>query len=202
MAMIPVHPGPGAAPDLAGAILETALIIAEARGWEAVRLTEVAARLGVPASRLPAHYRDLDAVADAWFQRGLAAMLADPPGGFADWPARDRLAHCLLAWFDALASHRTITARMLRTKAHPPHPHTWIPMLVELSRLIQWWRQAARLEAPYGSRRARREEIVLTLLFLATLRVWERDTSPDQHDTRHFLHRRLERLSRWLSWDE
>lgn len=202
MAMIPVHPTPQATSDLADAILETALIMAETQGWAAVRLTEVAARLDVPAPRILAHYRDLDAVADAWFRRGLAVMLADPPGGFADWPARDRLEHCLLAWFDALAPHREITAQMLRTKAHPPHPHTWVPMIFELSRLIQWWRQAARLEAPYGSRRAQREELALSALFLATLRCWAGDTTPGQQDTRRLLHRRLKWLSRWLGWDE
>lgn len=201
MAMLPVHSMPEATSGLAESILDTALVIAEEQGWEAVRLTEVAARLGVPASRLLADYRDLDAVADAWFRRGLVAMLADPPGDFADWPACDRLAYCLMAWFDALAPHRAITVQMLRTKAHLPHLHTWVPMIFELSRLIQWWRQAARLQAPYGSRHAQREEIALTALFLATLRVWSGDATPGQRESRRFLHRRLTRLARWLGWD-
>lgn len=203
MTMIAVHRGePEEAPlELAERILEAALVLAEEHGWQAVRLTEVAARLGLPAGRVLDHYRDLDAVADAWFRRGLAAMLADPPEGFGERPARERLEHCLLAWFDALADHRRVTGQMLHTKAHPPHPHTWVPMPFELSRVIQWLRQAARLEAPYGSRRASLEELGLTALFLATLRVWLRDASPGQQETRHYLAKRLSRGERLMRWD-
>lgn len=186
--------GAGAAPgDLADKILEAALVEAEAVGWEAVSLIEVAARLGLPAAAVLEHYRDANDVADAWFRRGWRAMLADKPRGFAAWPARKRLSHCLLAWFDALAPHRRVTVQMLRTKAHPPHLHTWVPMLFDLSRTVQWWREAARLPAPYGSRRAQLEEIGLTALFLATLRVWAHDASDGQEATRRFLARRLGR---------
>lgn len=206
MTMTPVHARQDDAPDrqLADSLLYTAMQVAEEVGWPAVTLTEVAARLGIPAARVLDHYRDLDEVANAWFLRGWRAMLADTPGGFADWPPRERLEHCLLAWLDALAEHRRVTIQMLRTKAHLPHPHTWVPMVFDLSRTIQWWRQAAHLAAPYGSRRARLEELALTALFLATLRHWARDDTPGQHDTRQYLHRRLacgERVGYWLGSD-
>ncbi|TLF50397.1 TetR/AcrR family transcriptional regulator [Halomonas urmiana] len=172
-------------------ILDTALAMAEEGGWKAVTLPQVAARLGIPASRVLEHFRDLNAVADAWFGHGLKAMLADNPAGFADWPASERLEHCLMAWFTAMARHRRVTVEMLCSKAHLPHPHTWVPMVFDLSRLIQWLRQAAFLEAPYGSRHARAEEVGLTLLFLATLSTWSRDTAHDLHATRQALHKRL-----------
>ncbi|GAA0569218.1 TetR family transcriptional regulator [Halomonas salifodinae] len=180
-------------------ILEAALHQAEARGWEAVSLIAVADHLGLPAAAVLDHYRDANDLADAWFLRGWRAMLADKPLGFAAWSARKRLGHCLLAWFDALAPHRRVTVQMLRTKAHPPHLHTWVPMLFDLSRTVQWWREAARLEAPYGSRRAQLEEIGLTALFLATLRVWAHDESEGQRRTRRFLERRLGRAEWWLT---
>lgn len=208
MSMIPIGGGAGEGAPVeashaerihAERILEAALRQAETRGWEAVSLIEVAAGLGVSAEAVLDHYRDANDVADAWFRRGWRAMLADKPPGFAAWPPRERLRHCLLAWFDALASHRRVTVQMLRTKAHPPHLHTWVPMLFDLSRTVQWWREAARLEAPYGSRRAQLEEVGLTALFLATLRVWARDESEGQRRTRRFLERRLERAEWWLS---
>ena len=63
------------APDLRGRILDAALTIAEEKGrWSAVRLHDVADRLSVPPSRVLDYYHDLDAVADAWFLRGLKAM--------------------------------------------------------------------------------------------------------------------------------
>lgn len=200
MVMTPVHRSDTAGhyEPLAERILAAALEMAEERGWEAVELTEVAARLDIPARSVLDHYRDLDAVANAWFMRGWRAMLADKPEDFDDRPSRERIEFCMLAWFDALASHRRVTVQMLRTKAHWPHLHTWVPMLFDLSRTIQWLREAARLDASYGTRRAQMEEIGLTALFVATLRIWAHDDTPNQQDTRHYLRKRLERSERLM----
>ncbi|QTF91544.1 hypothetical protein [Halomonas sp. BM-2019] len=201
MSMIAVHEAPaGDETPLRDRVVEEALHQAEAHGWEAVRLTEVAARLEVPMAAVLAEFRDLDAVANAWFARGWEAMLAEKPDGFDHWPEAERLAHSLLAWLDALAAHRRVTVAMLRTKAHLPHLHTWVPMLFDLSRTVQWWREAARLPARYGTRRAQVEEVALTALFLATLAVWANDGSDGQARTRAFLEKRLARGSGCMRW--
>lgn len=201
MSMISVHrDARGEETPLGERIMMEAVRQGEVEGWQSVRLTEVAARLELPMSRLLAEYRDLDAVANAWFRRGWQAMLDEPPEGFADWPERSRLEHCLLAWFGAFAAHRRVTVEMLCHKAHPPHLHTWVPMLFDLSRTIQWLREAARLEARYGSRRAQVEEVALTALFMATLAVWARDDSDNQARTRRFLEKRLSRGEGWMKW--
>ena len=80
---------------------------------------------------------------------------------------------------------------MLAAKLHPPHPHHWMPLIFDLSRTVQWLREAALLDAT--GRRRQIEEIGLTALFLATLRYWLRDESPSQEMTRAFLARRLAR---------
>lgn len=152
-----------------------------------VRLHEVAERLRISPAEVLVHYRDLDSVADAWFRRGLEAMVGRKPDGFGDRPAWQRLEICLLAFFDALASHRRVTAQMVRNRLHPTHPHHWVPMVFNLSRTIHWLREAAQMPASYGTRRAEREEIALTILFLATFRVWTRDASEGQERTRSFL---------------
>ncbi|PXX97386.1 TetR/AcrR family transcriptional regulator [Halomonas sp. LBP4] len=201
MSMISVHHEPGVDETALGErVVEEAVRQGEILGWQAVRLTEVAARLGVPMSQVLAEYRDLDAVANAWFRRGWQAMLDEKPEGFAHWPEQARLEHCLLAWFGAFAAHRRVTVEMLRTKAHLPHLHTWVPMVFDLSRTIQWLREAAALEARYGSRRARVEEMALTALFTATLAVWARDHSENQTRTRRFLEKRLSRGDSWMKW--
>ncbi len=70
-------------------IVDTALELAEEAGWEGVRLHRVADRLGVALGDVRAHYRDLDAVADAWLGRADKAMLARrDDAGFAALPAR------------------------------------------------------------------------------------------------------------------
>ena len=180
-------------------ILEAALEMAEERGWAGVRLVDVAATLGIPPNEVLSHYKDLNGLSDAWFLRGWQAMLAPKAKGFADLAAAKRIEICLLAWFDALAPHRRVTAQMLEGKLHLPHLHHWVPMVFDLSRTVQWLREAALLPASYGTKRAQVEEIGLTGLFLATLALWCRDASPHQERTRRFLRRRLGQADRLMA---
>lgn len=185
------------AKDPAEDILETALDIAEADGWGEVRLRVVADRLGLSMADVLTHYKDLDAVANAWFRRGWDAMLQPPPEGFDDLPTRDRLELVILRWFDALAPHRRVTGQMLSAKLWYAHPHHWVPAIFDLSRTIQWVRDAARLDATGVQRQM--EEVGLTGLFLATLRVWLRDRSENQEKTRAYLKRRLALADRTMA---
>jgi AcrR family transcriptional regulator len=178
-------------------IVDTAIELAEESGWESLRLRRVAERLGVPLAEVLAHYRDLDAVADAWFARAWAAMLGPPPRGFATRPARERVHMVMMRWFDALAGHRRVTGEMLSAKLYPSHPHHWVPMIFNLSRTIHWLREAAMLDAT--GRRRQMEEVGLTGLFLATLRVWLRDDSEHQARTRDILRRRLAAADRVMA---
>jgi AcrR family transcriptional regulator len=190
-------PARAKAADLPARVLDTALEMAEETGWAPLTLSEVAARLGVPLAEILAHYRDKDAVADAWFGRALAAMLEAPPAHFADLPAKERLYLLFLRWFDALVPHREVTGQMLKEKLYPAHPHHWVPMIFNLSRTIQWLRDAAGLEA--RGRRRQMEEVGLTALFLATLPVWLADDGPDQARTRDFLRTRLDQADRTMA---
>lgn len=175
----------------AEAILDAALEMAEERGWEGVRLRRVAEALGLALPEVAAEFRDLDAVADAWFARGRHAMLAPPPEGFYDWPPEERVHLVMMRWFEALSPHRHVTGEMLRAKLYPSHPHHWVPMVFSLSRLIQWVREAAALDAT--GRRRQAEEVALTWIFLRTLRTWLGDETPGQQRTRNALRRRLRR---------
>ena len=170
-------------------ILEATLAMADEEGWSNLRLRRVAERLELPLSEVLSHYRDLDAVADAWFRRALAAMLSTPTDEIAALPARERLHLVMMRWFDCLAPYKRVTGEMLSGKLHLPHAHHWVPMIFNLSRTIQWLRDAAMLDA--GGRRREIEEIGLTGLFLATLAVWLRDESEGQARTRAFLARGL-----------
>ncbi len=185
-------------PRLAHRIVDTAIELAEEVGWDGVRLRRVAERLGVSLADVLDHYRDLDAVANAWFRRASAAMLAPPPEGFAELPARERIHIVMLRWFDALAEHRRVTAEMISTKIYPSHPHHWVPLIFNLSRTIQWLRDSAILDAV--GRRRQVEEVGLTWLFTATLYRWARDDSPGQERTREFLARRLGAADRAMAW--
>ncbi len=170
-------------------IVDAALDLAEEVGWEGLRLRVVAERLGVPLTEVLAHYRDLDAVANAWYRRAWSAMLAAPPKGFAARPARERLHLAIMRWFDALAPHREVSGQILAAKLYPAHPHHWVPLVFNLSRNIHWLREAALLDAV--GRRRQMEEVGLTWLFLMALAVWLRDETPGQARTRDVLRHRL-----------
>jgi AcrR family transcriptional regulator len=183
--------------DLDQRIVDRTVELAADVGWDRVRLRRVAEDLGIALPELLMHFRDLDAVADAWFARPLEAMLAPPEAGFADLPARERVFLAMMRWFEAQRDERAVVGQMLAAKLYPSHPHHWVPMIFSLSRLIQWVREAAGLDAP--GRRRQVEEVGLTLLFLATLRVWLRDESDDLAATRRFLRRRLAQADRFLA---
>jgi AcrR family transcriptional regulator len=184
-------------PDLHERIVDTAIDIAEEVGWDNVRLRDVATRLGVTLAEVAGQYRDLDAVANAWFRRAREAMLAPLPDEVAQGPACERLETLILRWFDALAPHREITAQMLAAKMWPFHPHHWVPMIFDLSRTILWLRDAAALDARPPRRQA--EEVGLSGLFLATLAVWARDDSVGQERARRFLKHRLNTADRIMA---
>ena len=118
-------------------------------------------------------------------------MVAPKPANFMDNPEWRRTEICLVAWFDTLAEHRRVSAQILRGKLHLSHPHHWVPMVFNLSRVIQWLREAAQLPAVYGTRRASREEVALTALFISALLIWTRDETVDQERAKGFLHREL-----------
>lgn len=173
-------------------ILDTALQIAERHGWERLRLLDVATALHIGLEEIAHHYRDKDALVEAWFDRADAALLARAKG--ADLPAltaAGRLEALLVAWLDALAPHRALTRQMLRYKLEPGHIHLQAHGLARISRTVQWWREAAGLG---GVRLARLgEEVALSAIYLRTFSHWLRCEREDEAALRTYLRRRLHR---------
>lgn len=172
---------------LAERILDTALDRAQVVGWNDLRLREVAGELGLPLTEVLARFRDQDAIADAHFRRLLAAMIAPPadPAAFAILNPRERAEAVMLRWFEAAAARRAVTIAMIQEKAWPFHPHHWVPMIFNLSRLIHWVRDAAQLDR--GGMVRAFEEIGLTDAFLVTLAAFALDRSGDLVATRRTL---------------
>lgn len=171
-------------------IIDAAIALAEQRSWEAVRLHDVAAQLGVPLDAIRRHFREKEALVDAWFDRADAAMLgAAETAGFHALPTRERLGRLILAWLDALAPHRRVTRQMILAKLEPGHLHIQIPALMRVSRTVQWLREAAHRDATLPRRAL--EETALTTVYLLTFGRWMVDDSPGARDTRRFLEREL-----------
>jgi AcrR family transcriptional regulator len=183
---------------LADRIVDAAIELAEEQGWENVRLHQVADRLGVPLAEVAARFRDLDAVANAWFERARQQLVTLPAAELDGRPPPERLERAVMRWFDALAPHRKVTGEILGEKLYASHPHHWVPMIFDLSRLVHWFLDVARIQST--GRRRQLAEIGMTLIVLATLRVWLADDSEGQTRTRAFLERRLATADRLLAW--
>jgi AcrR family transcriptional regulator len=178
-------------------IVDAALELADERGWADVRLHQIAERADLSLAEVRGQFHDQDAIANAWFARALTALVAAAPDDIADRRPPERLHAVIMRWFDALAPHRATTARMLQAKLYVSHPHHWVPMIFELSRLIHWFLDAARITSTGRARQL--AEVGLTAIFLATLRIWLRDDSTGCERTRRYLRRRLAAADRWLN---
>jgi AcrR family transcriptional regulator len=178
-------------------IVDAALEVGEERGWANVRLYQVAERAGVPLATIGAEFRDPDALANAWFARALAMVEQIPPQALADQPAPERLHFVIMRWFETLAPHRQVTGEMLRAKLYFSHPQHWVPLVFDLSRLIHWFLDAARIASTGRARQL--AEIGLTAVFLGSLRVWLRDDSAGSERTRAYLRDRLGAADRLLA---
>jgi hypothetical protein len=107
-------------------------------------------------------------------------------------PPPERLHAAMMAWFDALAPHHAVTVQMLDAKLYPSHPHHWVPMIFDLSRLVHDFLDVARIAST--GRRRQLAEVGLSAIFLASLRDWRRDPEA----VRERLRRRLASADRLL----
>ena len=178
-------------------IVDAALELAEEHGWASVRLHQVAERTGVPLAAIGVEFRDQDALANAWFARALSAIEGIPPEALAGQSAPERLHLVIMRWFEALAPHRAVTGQMLRAKLYPGHPQHWVPLIFDLSGLVHWFLDVARIAST--GRRRQMAEIGLTVIVIGSLRVWLSDDSAGSERTRSYLQRRLDAADRWLT---
>lgn len=174
----------------AALILDTALGLAETRGWERLQLFDVADALGIGLDAVARHYPDKDALVDAWFARAEQAMLARArDDDLAALLPAERLEELMSAWLQALEKHRALIPQMLLYKLEPGHLHLQLGGLHSLSRVVQWWRAAACLRGIWLNRIG--QETLLSGLFLGTFCRWLRRPDQDLAATRRYLRRRL-----------
>lgn len=184
--------------DLREQIVDAAIELAERKHWEAVRLHDIAAALGINLDDIRGHFREKEELIDAWFDRADSAMLHEAGSPeFAGLTPRQRLHRLVMTWLNALASHRRVTRQMIYNRLEPGHLHIQIPSLMRVSRTVQWMREAASRDATFVRRAL--EETGLTSIYLMTFFFWMHDSSLHSEKTDRFLDRWLklaERLDR------
>lgn len=172
--------------EIASHIIDTAVALAEARGWESIRLHEVAAALGITLNEVRSHYREKDAVIDAWFDRADRAMLEGAAAPtFLQLAPRERFERAVMTWLGALQPRR-VTREMILSKCEPGHLHIQIPAVLRISRTVQWMREAAQFQDTFMRRAV--AETAHTAIYLATFLCWLNDASAGAQQTRRLLH--------------
>lgn len=173
-------------------ILDTALELAELSSWERLHLYQLASRLNITLDQIRHYFPQKDDLVEAWFDRADAALLQfSPTDEFARLAEADRLERVMMIWFDQLASHHRITRQMMAYKLEFGHLHLKVQGILRVSRTVQWFREAARLET-IGLWRIL-GETVLTGIYLLTFAYWLIDDSREHQKTRAFLQKRLKR---------
>ena len=171
-------------------ILETGLVLAESDSWENMHLHTIAQKLDISLDQIRRYYPQKDDIVEAWFDVADSAVLTiKPEHDFFEQSVRDRLHQVIMTWFEALAPHKRITGEMLLYKLEFGHIHLQVLGIMRISRTVQWFREAARIDTT-GLRRIL-EETGTTTIYLATFTRWLRDDSPDFHKTRGFLKQAL-----------
>jgi ubiquinone biosynthesis protein COQ9 len=172
--------------NLANQILETALELAESGSWENLHLYAIAQRLNINLDQIRQCYPQKDDIVEAWFDRADIAVLNIEPGpDFLKLSVRERLHKVIMTWLEALAHHQRLTGEMLAYKFELGHIHLQTLGIMRISRTVQWFREAARVDTT-GIRRIL-EETGTTTIFLMTFARWLNDTSPDSRNTQDFL---------------
>ena len=158
-------------------IVDASLELAAAIGWDNLRLFQVADRLGLPLAAVHAEFRDREAIADAWFERALAQVLAVPAAELAGQPPPERLQRVMMRLVRrtraAPSGHRRDAAGKAASGPSSPLGAAGVRP-VAADPLVPRCREIAST----GYRR-QLAEIGLTALFLAALGAWLRDRSGD-----------------------
>jgi AcrR family transcriptional regulator len=176
--------------NLRGDVLAASLEIAAAGGWRDASLGDISEASGVPLNELRRDFPNKPSI--------LAAFIADIDGkvlsrdfGFEDEDTpRDRLFEVLMGRFEALGPHQLAVDALFRDIARDPISLFRLgPTVLETSGPML---DAAGISetGPLGCLRSKG----LLAVWLATLKVWLEDDSPDLAPTMAALDRNLRRV--------
>ena len=176
-------------------IVKTALGLAVADGWSSVCLRDIAEAADVSLSEMHTLYPSKMSVLKAYFALVDAAVLGTKFAFDDEDTARDRLFDVLMRRFDALSKDREGVLSILASLRCDPI--SALCLSAGLCGSMRWMLEAAGIRATGPNGRLTVKG--LTALWLATLRVWERDDSEDMARTMAALDKNLRRAERLRS---
>jgi AcrR family transcriptional regulator len=180
--------------DLAKHLIDTALGLAAERGWRDLSLAEIAEAAKVPLGKAYQIYPSKQAILNA-FSRGIDAEVLADDTMEEDWEsdhssARDRLFDVMMRRFDALQPYKAGLGNLLYDDARDPPAA--LCGLQRLLRSMAAMLETARISSSGVTGLIRTKG--LAAIYLATLRVWLKDESPDMAKTMASLDGYLRRV--------
>jgi len=178
--------------DKRAKILTSAMNLAASGRWARVSLTDIARDAGVGLAELRGFYPNRSAILADCFADIDRRVLSQDYGFEAEDTPRDRLFEVLMSRFDALTPHRAAVDAFSRDL--PADPIGTLCLLPTALTSMTWMLEAAGIPSsgPLGMLRAKG----LLAVWLATVRVWLEDDSPDLGPTMAALDRNLRRAER------
>ncbi len=175
-------------------LINAALRLIADQGWRRLSMAAIAAEAGLPILTLYRTFPSKPAILCAFARRIDETVLAVPPEADPDERPRDRVFDLLMRRFDALRPHRE--ALDVLGRELPGDPVAALALGAALLRSMAWVLEAAGIST-HGLRGA--VAVKLTAgAYVAVLRVWRRDDTPDLAPTMAALDRRLRGIERWL----
>ena len=176
-------------------IIDAALARIASDGWRHLSLAAIADAAGLPILRVYRTFGSKQAILRGLYRRVDEAALAQPPPSEPAERPRDRLFDLLMRRFDTLQPYKP-ALEVLRREL-PGDPATVLCAGAALLRSMRWMLEAADISTG-GLRGALAVELT-AVAYLSTMRVWQRDDSPDLARTMAALDARLRRIERWLA---
>ena len=176
-------------------IIDATLARVASEGWRHLSLATIADAAELPIVRVYRTFESKQAILRGFYRRVDAAALAEPPPPEPAERPRDRLFDLLMRRFDTLQLYKPALAVLRREL--PGDPATVLCAGTALLRSMRWMLEAADISTG-GLRGALAVEFTAAA-YLSTMRVWQRDDSPDLARTMAALDVRLRRIERCLA---
>lgn len=176
-------------------VIDAALTLAAEKGWRDLALADIAERAGLSIGALYAQFPSKSAILAAYSRSVDAAVLAETDSDQTNESAKDRLFDLLMRRFDKLDAHKPGLLRIAEDTGRDPL--SLVCSLANVDRAMAAMLEAAGLSTT-GLRGVLRIK-GLSAVYIAGLRAWFRDDSPDKAKTMAALDRALGRAERMAS---